>query len=108
MVEMRRIDAFIQNDDYVTVTDMGEIIEVQYLSHKNMSAPIKKISKDQYVDLQTGEIKDFAHSENRGQNLDSLRKTFKKLGYLVNNNFSGKKNELWTTLTYAVLLQSFK
>ena len=50
MVEMRKIDAFIQNDDYVTVTDMGEIIEVQYLSHKNTSAPIKKISKDQYVD----------------------------------------------------------
>lgn len=108
MVEMRKIDAFIQNDDYVTVTDMGEIIEVQYLSHKNTSAPIKKISKDQYVDLQTGEIKDFAHSENRGQNLDSLRKTFKKLGYLVNNNFSGKKNELWTTLTYADNVQDLK
>ena len=108
MVEMRRIDAFIQNDDYVTGTDVGEIIELQYLSHKNTSAPIKKISKDQYVDLQTGEIKDFAYSENRGQSLDSLRKTFKKLGYLVNNNFSGKKNELWTTLTYADNVQDLK
>lgn len=100
MVEMKKIDAFIQNEDYVTVTDMGEIIEVQYLAHRNTSARIKKLSKETYVDLQTGEIKAFKQSENRGQNLNSLRQTFKRLGYLVNNNFVGAKNELWTTLSY--------
>jgi hypothetical protein len=100
MMHMKRIDAFIDPEDYVIVTDMNEIVEVQYMAHRNISAPIKKLSKEEFVDLQTGEIKQFQHLENRGQNVNSLRQTFKKLGYLVNNNFSGAKNELWVTLTY--------
>src|SRR5690606_32528235 len=40
------------------------------------------------------------HSENRQQNYNSLRQTFKKLRYLINNNFEGLSNELHITLTY--------
>jgi len=66
----------------------------------NRKNHIKKLDKDRYVDIATGEIREFEHSENRQQNYNSLRQTFKKLRYLINNNFIGKANELHITLTY--------
>lgn len=92
--------SFISLSDVVTVTKTGHIAEIQYMEKMNHSAAIKKISKDEYVDLSTGEIKEFNHIENRSQSYNSLRQTFKKLRYLINNNFSGRKNELFVTLTY--------
>lgn len=84
----------------VKVTHMGHILEVQHMEKVNRSANIKKLDSDRYIDLSTGEIKEFSHSENRQQNFNSLRQTFKKLRYLINNNFVGSKNELHVILTY--------
>jgi hypothetical protein len=84
----------------VKVTKMNHIIEVQHMEKMNRSNNIKKLDKDFYVDLSTGEKKEFIHSENRQQNYNSLRQTFKKLRYLINNNFVGHANELHITLTY--------
>jgi len=93
--------AIISLSDVVTVTKMGHITEVQYMQKMNHSPTIKKLSKDEYVDLSTGEIKEFKHTENRAQGYKSLRKTFKNLRYLINSNFFGRKNELFITLTFA-------
>lgn len=90
----------ISSSAYVTVTQAGSVVEVQYMEKMNHAATIKKISADEYVDLATGELKEFNHIENRSQSYKSLRATFKKLRYLINNNFSGRKNELFVTLTY--------
>lgn len=90
----------IRPNDIVTVTEMNHIIEIQHMQKMNTRQNIKKMNKDEYVDLKTGEIKEFNHFENRKDSYNSLRQTFKKLKYLVNNNFNGKKNELWVTLTY--------
>lgn len=84
----------------VTVTKMGHIVEVQHMKKKNTIQTIKKLDKFNYVDLTTGEIKQFNKIENRQQSYNSLRQTFKKLRYLINNNFKGKPNELYITLTY--------
>lgn len=91
----------VKHDDLVTVTRMKHIIEVQYLEKRNFDCKIRKIDKDRYVDKRTGEIHEFEHIENRQESLNSLRQTFKKLRYLINNNFEGKGNELHVTLTYA-------
>lgn len=91
----------IGNDEPVTVTQMGHLIEVQHMTHGNYKARIKKISKYHYVDLSTGEIKEFELSETRADNINSVRQTFKKMRYLINNNFFGSDNELFITLTYA-------
>lgn len=90
----------IAPDAVVKVTKMNHIIEVQHMEKMNRKNHIKKLDKDRFVELATGEIKDFEHSENRQQNYNSLRQTFKKLRYLINNNFIGKPNELHITLTY--------
>lgn len=94
-------EVVILPDDIVIVTKMNHIIEVQYMEKMNWKASIMKLNKDLYVDLGTGEIKEFEHSKTRKDNLNSLRQTFKKLRYLINNNFEGKGNELHVVLTYA-------
>lgn len=91
---------YIDDKDFVVVTKMNHILEVQYSEKRNNAATIKKIDKDRFLVLSTGEVKEFKINENRSQNANSLRKTFKKLRYLINNNFVGKPNELFITLTY--------
>jgi len=91
----------IKPKDIVTVTHMNHMIEVQYMEKMNSKNNIKKLDKNRYVELATGEIKEFKHSETRKDNYNSLRQTFKKIRYLINNNFTGAKNELHITLTYA-------
>lgn len=90
----------IKPTSVVTLTEMGHISEIQRMERQNQQQTIRKISKDEYVVLETGEIKEFNHIENRSQSMNSLRQTFKKLRYLINNNFVGAKNELHMTLTY--------
>lgn len=85
----------------VTVTDMGHLIEVQHMQKRNSECRVRKIDADRYVLLETGEIFDFEKSENRSDNESSLRKTFKRLRYLINNNFTGRPNELFVTFTFA-------
>jgi hypothetical protein len=90
----------LSKKDVVKVTVMNHIIEVQHMEKMNRKNHIKKLDKDRYVDISTGEIKEFEHSETRKDNSNSLKQTFKKLRYLINNNFTGEGNELHITLTY--------
>lgn len=96
--EKRKI---ILPNQLVTLTRMNHIYEIQHMDKMNHSVSIKKMNKHDYVVLETGEIKQYNHIENRSESYNSLRQTFKKLRYLINNNFSGRKNELFVTLTYA-------
>lgn len=91
----------ISPDDIVTVTHMNHLTEIQYMKKMNRAVSIKKLNKDEYVILETGEVKEYQHIENRSESYNSLRQTFKKIRYLINNNFTGRKNELFLTLTYA-------
>jgi len=98
----------IHPKEKVTVTDMGHIIEIQHLEKRNYKQHIQKIDKDHYVLLETGELLEFQKSDNRGENENSLRKTFKNMRYLINNNFTGRGNELHVTLTYKANMQDSK
>lgn len=93
-------DFSIRPDDFVTVTFMNDIYEVQYLQKSNRVNNILKIDSERYVIKSTGEIKYYEHTETRNQNENSIKQTMKKLRYLINANFSGGTNELWCTLTF--------
>ncbi|MFG6318406.1 MAG: hypothetical protein K1W33_00855 [Clostridia bacterium] len=84
----------------VKYTKMGNVTQVVSLAHKNNECPIQKINKDEYVLLDTGEILECNHIENRGQNINSIRYSISNLRNLINNNFFGGSNELWITLTF--------
>ena len=96
----------IAPQERVKVTTMKHIVEIQYLSNQNTKQRIQKLSAEEYVDLDTGEVKKFDRTENRSEGLNSLRKTFNKLRQLINTNFDGSGNELFVTLTYKGELQT--
>lgn len=91
----------IGQNHLVTVTDMGHLIEVQHMKKRNSVAHIRKLDAFTYLNLKTGEILEYDKSENRSENQNSLRQTFKKMRYLINHNFKGNRNELFLTLTFA-------
>lgn len=99
--EEKASPALIPGHDLVRVTKMNHIVEVQHMEKMSNGSSIRKLDKYRYVDIRDGEIRDFEKfSEKRSDNFNSLRKTFKTLRYLINNNFTGAGNELHITLTY--------
>lgn len=82
------------------ITTCGDSIELCTLSHYNNRPHIKKLDKDTYVVLRTGEIRNFNHDSNRNK---SMVETFSKIRNLINANLTSEtcQNALWLTLTYA-------
>lgn len=96
----------IAPNSVVKVTTMKHIVEVQYMEKQNTEAHVRKLDAERYVDLKTGEIREFERTDNRSQGLNSLRKTFNRLRELINTNFCGDPCELFITLTYRGDLQT--
>lgn len=92
----------IKSFQKVKVVEMNHIIEVMAMEKlPSNTFDITKIDKDRYMINSTGEIKEYIHTEKRIDNLDNIRKTFKKLRHIINYNFQGAGNELAFTITYA-------
>lgn len=85
----------------VKVKETGNITEIMYQTNSNTSIKIKKIDKDHYLDLETGEIKEFKHMENRTDDLNNLRVSMGNLRDLINTNVVNPRHCKWVTLTYA-------
>jgi len=93
----------------VKLTTMGNIQEIMIIEKLQLDGfPIKKISKTEYMIIETGEVMEYKVGENRAENKESLRKTFKKIRQLINTNFTGEKNELAFTITYDSLMTNTK
>lgn len=100
-MEVKNINNFtVYGGSLVKLTKTGCVSKILALSHKNNSCPIKKISREEYMSIETGEIFQCNHIENRGQNINTIRYSISNLRDLINNNFEGKNNELWITLTF--------
>lgn len=92
----------IKEYEKVKVVNMGHIVEVMAMEKVAVEPfGITKIDKDRYVINDTGEIRLYNHKEDRTGNVDSLRRTFKRLRHIINYNFHGNDNELAFTITYA-------
>lgn len=86
---------------YSKKTIAGHVVELLEMSSKPKQPPIKKISADEYVNTETGEVHSFNRSQTRADNTDSLRKTFKLIRDTVNANCTEVECLHWVTLTYA-------
>lgn len=85
---------------YCKKTVSGNITEFIEISSKPSAPQIQKISADEYLNLNTGEICEFQKSDSRADNTDSLRKSFKQLRDLINCNTTDNSKVHWVTLTY--------
>ncbi len=85
------VKAIVQGKEYI------DIIDKEYLS----GATIKKLNKNQYVVISTGEVKEYKPKETTEKTIKNLKETFNRLRQLIRTNFTKKsKNQLFITLTY--------
>lgn len=86
----------------VKVTEMGNVIEVQYMSRRNCKQTIQMLKGgEQFVICATGEIKDIEHHNTRKDNKKGLYKTFANARAVINSNVTDVSKVRWCTLTYA-------
>lgn len=84
-------------------TGQNGIIEVESIKNKPFTLNrFVKISKYEYIDKETGEIKKYKKkTETRNQSPNELRRTFKLLRRTINSNFTGSNSEKHITLTFS-------
>lgn len=86
----------------VKVTEMGNVVEVQYMSRRNNKQTVQMLEGgEQFVICSTGEIKDVQHHDTRKDNRKGLYKTFANARALINANVTDVSKVRWCTLTYA-------
>jgi hypothetical protein len=86
----------------VKVTEMGNIVEVQYMSRRNSKQTIQMLpGGEHFVICATGEIKDIEHHNTRKDNRKGLYKTFANARAVINTNVTDVSKVRWCTLTYA-------
>lgn len=104
LLEIKRLNEIPEKNPSapVKVTEMGNIIEVQYMSRRNTKQTINMLKGgEQYIVCGTGEIKDVVHHKTRADNRKGLYKTFARCRGMINANVTDVSKVRWCTLTYA-------
>lgn len=85
----------------VKVTTMGNVVEVQYMEHRNNKQTVQMLPGcKEFVVLSTGEVKEVEHHATRKDNKKGLYKTFAKCRGIINANVTDVSKVRWCTLTY--------
>jgi hypothetical protein len=103
-MRIRKVDSksiILHENTEVKFKTAGNTREVQFSAGVNKKCPIQNISKDKYLDRETGEIKERKKSENRYQSPKSVRRSINKLMDLIRCNATETSHCKWLTLTYA-------
>lgn len=90
----------IEAGEMVRVKEMGNIVEIMYSDSYASKCTIKRIDADTYIDLRTGETRQFKHIDNRAQDKKSVSKSLGRLRDYINTNVTDTKKCRWVTLTY--------
>lgn len=99
----------IKKKDIVKVTrfEISNEIEVKHTTAKgNGLRKFKKLDKYTYVNTETGEIKNYKLSKEK--KIKNMRRALKKLKSIIRNNFYGKRNEIFVTMTTEKVETSFE
>lgn len=113
----RKLENHIRPMPYhnVRVKETGNILELMYSSCVSQGPPILKLSCDEFIDLRTGELREYTHTVTRADNKKSVARSLSKLRDLLNCNITDVTLCRWLTLTYkdnmmdrARLMRDFK
>lgn len=89
---------YISANKIVYRTDLGNSSKIVSMSNNSTSGScIKKISKYEYIDTRTGEIKQY--DLDKPTDIKDVKRKVRKYEEIVMYNFTGGKNELFITLT---------
>ena len=70
MIEVKKLEVCpeINPLEKVCYTEMGNVVEIQYMSRKNTKANIRMLGNGEYLEVASGEIKKIVnHSSNRNE-----------------------------------------
>lgn len=99
IIKLKVTDKIPPDSCSTVVYKTNNIIELTIIENPTQKLlTCKRISKTEYVDTSTGEIKKYKVHNNSSKNIN---KSLTKLKRLINNNFVGNKNEIHITLTYS-------
>lgn len=85
------VKAIVQGKKYIDIMDKD----------RHIGATVKKLNKEQYLVISTGEIKEYKPKDTTEKAKEDLKKTFNKLRQLIRTNFTNNStNQLFLTLTY--------
>ena len=102
-IEFKKLDQIPEKNPnvLVKVTEMGNVIDVQYMARRNCKQTIQMLQGgEQFVICATGEIKDVEHHNTRKDNKKGLYKTFANARAVINANVTDVSKVRWCTLTY--------
>ena len=102
-IQITKLDEVPKKNKYipVKVSEMGNIIEIQYMSKRNSKQTIQmQKGGEEFVILATGEIKEVQHGTTRKDNKKGLYKTFANIRAIINTNVTDVSKVRWCTLTY--------
>lgn len=92
----------IEGDKQVRVKESGNILEIMSRENgQNGKATTIKISKDEYIDTRSGEVKQFNHQTSRADDLKAVAHSLAFGRDILNTNIHNTDNCRWLTLTYA-------
>lgn len=94
--------------DWVRIKKMGDITEIMFSEHKSTTCKIKMLPGSKFMLLETGEIFDIKHMENRADDKNSIRVSLGKLRDYLNTNITEVQNCRWVTLTYSANMTDTK
>lgn len=100
-MKFERVEPTDINDySFVRLTEMGNISEIMFSKKISFGGCIKKIDKDHYIDVRSGEIFEFEHNTSRADDKQNVAKSLKQLKNIINTNVVDVKKARWVTLTY--------
>lgn len=92
----------MKNELYTTLETQGNISVITQMTNVNKRGRVKRISKTEYVDIATGEVREYKnHATTRAGNKKSLLRTFATIRGLINANATDPEKVKFLTLTYA-------
>lgn len=101
-------DIKVSNMSKVKVRITGNTQVVQFTAGNNKKCPVVNLTKDTYLNKETGEVMQKKISENRYQTPKSVRKSINKLMDLIRCNATDSAKCKWLTVTYATSMTDGK
>lgn len=89
------------DNDIVTVKTSGNITEIKHSQTKSKGGTTRKVSKTEYIDTRTGELKLFNPQSKRTDDLISIYRTIANGRDIIRANCTKPECCLFITLTYA-------
>lgn len=91
----------IDDSSPTKVIKMGNVVELVTMNRLPVGGCCIKLNREEYLDLRSGEIKNFQHNLTRADDISSVQHTLSNIRALVNTNVTDAACVRWVTLTYA-------